>query len=587
MTRRRRRRAFNVREKRSEGRVRPRRPVALFLDPRKRRPSRGRSRSRRCERCATRTSWTFTPPFQWWWKKDESGGPPPKDGGVRREWARLLGAGWLDAAARPAAAAAVAGAAWECAVWAPGGSKRRRDEGGGVRRVGPVRPEVLVCAPRRRPTATATRHRPVSHRPVSHRPFPRTNWRTRISRIPLRRRPVRSAPRPVVERVARLERTGRLDRRSRPEVGGAGSTGTREGRSRQGKGDEKDRRAQRDAGRVAASADPLLHRLLNTAPRRLRTMPWLDGAAKGTAGDVGNRCIFPRGLARTSSSFDPRRAAPTISTISTIDDDAAGDERISWKPGRRAMEVNAELRDVAEAHRAPSSPRRTQLRDRPARTGGNRDGGQVGGRDTSDEGEPSLLRSRTSRNTAAIAATGRRRVRRAGLHGDAAGRRVDARREEQRGDGALSLAVLHADFFEGGISSFSYPGGDDAGDGFEPTGGIAESATDAILDALTRGAMDGAERGAFMAYAAASSRCHAADQSRRRKCAEYLWRRVRGGRGLRYQRCEDLGAVASRGRRRRRWVFPAGRWQGRGDVRRAGSRGVEDGNAREVPGRSN
>ena len=54
----------------------------------------------------------------------------PADVIVRTEWARLLGAGWLDADARPDAAAAVAGAAWECARVGLGlGFSRPGDEG--------------------------------------------------------------------------------------------------------------------------------------------------------------------------------------------------------------------------------------------------------------------------------------------------------------------------------------------------------------------------------------------------------------------------------------------------------------------------
>ena len=69
----------------------------------------------------------------------------PADVIVRTEWARLLGAGWLDADARPDAAAAVAGAAWECARVGLGlglyRAGRRRDAGGCVRGAGEVRPE--------------------------------------------------------------------------------------------------------------------------------------------------------------------------------------------------------------------------------------------------------------------------------------------------------------------------------------------------------------------------------------------------------------------------------------------------------------
>ena len=77
-------------------------------------------------------------------------------------------------------------------------------------------------------------------------------------------------------------------------------------------------------------------------------MPRLDGAAKGTAGDVGNRCGPAGPRAHLLLFRPPPRRSDNLNDLN--DDDAAGDER-RRKPGRRAMEVNAELRDVAETHR--------------------------------------------------------------------------------------------------------------------------------------------------------------------------------------------------------------------------------------------
>ena len=259
--------------------------------------------------------------------KDEgNGGPPPKDGGVRREWARLLGAGWLDAAARPAAAAAVAGAAWECAVWAPGGSNDDGTREAAYEALARFDPEVLVCAPPATTDGDGDASPPGESPPGESPPVPADELANAYltDPAPTTSGAVRAAS-AVVERVARLERNRAARSTLAPGGWGGGLGGSGRGDRAQGKGDEKDRRAQRDAGRVAASADPLLHRLLNTAPRRLRTMPRLDGAAKGTEGDVGNRC-GPAGPRAHLLLFrpPPRRSDDLIS----IDDDR---RRRGWR----------------------------------------------------------------------------------------------------------------------------------------------------------------------------------------------------------------------------------------------------------------
>ena len=281
-----------------------------------------------------------------------------------------------------------------------------------------------------------------------------------------------------------------------------------------------------DAGRIAASADPTLHRLLNTAPRRLRTMPRLDGAAKGTVGgSIANWC-GPAGPRAHLLLFRP--PPPRRSDSDSDDDDSAGDER-RRKPGRRAMDINAELRDVAEAHRRAFAAAASALREPPrahwwhastaVKSWSRFVRGWLGA-------EYSSLR-RVAESAAIARAEAVASVARVCTET----LRDDASTPDARSNAAMALsspALL--DFYEGYSSSSANPvdGGranddDDAGAGDGPTfRGIAESATDAIRDALTRGAMDGAERGAFTAYAAAASRCHAADRPRRRLCAEYL-----------------------------------------------------------------
>ena len=328
----------------------------------------------------------------------------------------------------------------------------------------------------------------------------------------------------VVERVARLERNRAARSTLAPGGGAFGGSGASHGAER---GDDDRRRAERDAGRIAASADPTLHRLLNTAPRRLRTMPRLDGAAKGTAGgSIANWC-GPAGPRAHLLLFRP--PPPRRSDSDTDDDDAAGDER-RRKPGRRAMDINAELRDVAQAHRRAFAAAASALREPPrahwwhastaVKSWSRFVRGWLGA-------EYSSLR-RVAESAAVARAEAVASVARVCTET----LRDDASTPDARSNAAMALsspALL--DFYEGyGYSSSSNPvdGGranddDDAGAGDGPTSrGIAESATDAIRDALTRGAMDGAERGAFTAYAAAASRCHAADRPRRRLCAEYL-----------------------------------------------------------------
>ena len=484
-------------------------PLRFFLDPSRRYPpSRGRSRSRRCERCATRTSSTSTPPSAWWWRrrvKTRPGAPPPPEGGARREWARLLGAGWLDAAARPDAAAAVAGAAWECAAWNhPGDSN---DEGTREAAYGALArfdPETLVAPPGDGESpADASPPVPADELATAYLtdPAPTTSGTIRAAAA-------------VVERVARLERNRAA--RSTLAPGGGSLLGGSVG--------DDARRAKRDGGRIAASSDPLLHRLLNTAPRRLRTMPRLDGAAKGTDGDVGNRCGPAGPRAHLLLFRPPPRRSDDEDDFDDDDrnEDAAGDER-RRKPGRRAMEVNAELRDVAEAHRRAFVTVASALREPPR--------AHWWHAATAVKSWSRFVRRWLRAEYAALANVAESAAI-AAEEAVASVARVctetltdDASAPDARSNAAMALsspALL--DFFEGNSFSVSTPGesrrGDDAGDG--PTGGIAESATDAIRDALTRGAMDGAERGAFMAYAAAASRCHAADRPRRRRCAEYL-----------------------------------------------------------------
>ena len=287
--------------------------------------------------------------------RDEgNGGPPPR--GRQARVARLLGAGWLDAAARPALRRRSP---------APRGSARfghpavqaTTGRGGGVRSVGPVRPRGAVVLPGTRPTATATRHRPVSHRP-----FPRTNWR-RVSYGPAPTSSGRSAPRPRWSNAWRgWSETGRLDRRSRPEAGPAGpcASAHREKATKRTVA-LKGTRAESRRPRTRCCTGCSTPRPGGCGPCQGWTAP-----PRGPRGTSGTGAA-PRGLARTSSSFDPRRAAPTPTQ-----------RRRGWrrrrrrKPGRRAMDINAELRDVAEAHRRAFAARRARFVSRPARTGGTR-----------------------------------------------------------------------------------------------------------------------------------------------------------------------------------------------------------------------
>ena len=402
------------------------------------------------------------------------------------------------------AAAAVAGAAWECAAWNPGDSN---DEGTREAAYGALArfdPETLVAPPGDDESpADATPPVPADELATAYLtdPAPTTSGTIRAAAA-------------VVERVARLERNRAA--RSTLAPGGGSLLGGSVG--------DDAHRAKRDGGRIAASSDPLLHRLLNTAPRRLRTMPRLDGAAKGTDGDVGNRC-GPAGPRAHLLLFRPPPRRSDGEDDFDDDDrnkDAAGDER-RRKPGRRAMEVIAELRDVAEAHRRAFVTVASALREPPrAHWWHAATAVKSWSRFVRRWLRAEYVALANVAESAAIAAE----------EAVASVARVctetltdDASAPDARSNAAMALSSLTLlDFFEGNSFSVSNPGesrrGDDAGDG--PTGGIAESATDAIRDALTRGAMDGAERGAFMAYAAAASRCHAADRPRRRRCAEYL-----------------------------------------------------------------
>ena len=308
---------------------------------------------------------------------------------------------------------------WECAAWNPGDSN---DEGTREAAYGALArfdPETLVAPPGGDESpADATPPVPADELATAYLtdPAPTTSGTIRAAAA-------------VVERVARLERNRAA--RSTLAPGGGSLLGGSVG--------DDARRAKRDGGRIAASSDPLLHRLLNTAPRRLRTMPRLDGAAKGTDGDVGNRCGPAGPRAHLLLFRPPPRRSDDEDDLDDDDrnEDAAGDER-RRKPGRRAMEVIAELRDVAEAHRRAFVTVASALREPPrAHWWHAATAVKSWSRFVRRWRARRVRGARERRGIGRHRRGGGGRVRRAGLHGDADGRRVGAGREEQRGDGAF------------------------------------------------------------------------------------------------------------------------------------------------------
>ena len=306
--------------------------------------------------------------------------------------------------------------------WAPGGWTRRRDrrlrrrspaprgsarfghpavrttKGRGRRRTARwpgSTPRCSFVLPRRRPTATATRHRPVSHRPF---PVPgRTGERVShgsgsddVRCGPRRRRGGRTRG------EAGTKPGGSIDARAR-RLGG------RARRVREGAIAHREKATKRTValkGTRAESRRPRTRCCTGcSTPRPGGCGPCQGWTAppRGPTGDVGNRCGPAGPRAHLLLFRPPPRRSDDLNDLND-DDDAAGDER-RRKPGRRAMEVNAELRDVAEAHRRAFVAAATRFGSRPARTGGTRRRRSSRGRGSSAVGsEPSRRRSRTSRN---------------------------------------------------------------------------------------------------------------------------------------------------------------------------------------------
>jgi hypothetical protein len=88
---------------------------------------------------------------------------------------------------------------------------------------------------------------------------------------------------------------------------------------------------------------------------------------------------------------------------------------------------------------------------------------------------------------------------------------------DARSNAALAMSSPALLDFANGVSSKTAENGSN-----HDVKGTTESVTDAIHEGLTSGSMVGAERRAFLAYAAAVSRCHAADKPRRESCAQFL-----------------------------------------------------------------
>jgi hypothetical protein len=415
----------------------------------------------------------------------------PADVIVRTEWARLLGAGWLDADARPDAAAAVAGAAWECARVGLGlGFSRPGDEGtraAAYEALGRFDPKVLVEPPAKdekddETLACTPAPVPAGELAIAYLTDPASSTSATVS-----------AAAKVVEGVARLER-GRMAR-SHLAPGGFLRPETSDETSR------NDARVRREKGHAAASNDPLLHRLLNTTPRRLRTMPRLDGASKGGGGGNVQERYGPAGAGAHLFLFRPAPRA----------DD--GDDVVDAR--RRATEVNAELRARAEAHRRAFASCAAEIREPPRTHWWH---GQ-----TLLKSWHRFIRRWLRAEVAAFAnvaesdsVASEEAV--ASVTGVLFKTLADPNATpDARSNAALAMSSPALLDFANGVSSKTAENGSN-----HDVKGTTESVTDAIHEGLTSGSMVGAERRAFLAYAAAVSRCHAADKPRRECCATFL-----------------------------------------------------------------
>ena len=418
----------------------------------------------------------------------------PADVIVRTEWARLLGAGWLDADARPDAAAAVAGAAWECARVGLGlGCTGPGDEGtraAAYEALGRFDPKVLVEPPAKdekdekddETLACTPAPVPAGELAIAYLTDPASSTSATVS-----------AAAKVVEGVARLER-GRMARSSLAP-GGFLRPETSDETSR------NDAKVRREKGHAAASNDPLLHRLLNTTPRRLRTMPRLDGASKGGGGGNVQERYGPAGAGAHLFLFRPPPRA----------DD--GDDVVDAR--RRATEVNAELRARAEAHRRAFASCAAEIREPPRSHWWH---GQ-----TLLKSWHRFIRRWLRAEVAAFANVAESDS----VASEEAVASVTAvlfktladpnATPDARSNAALAMSSPALLDFANGVSSKTAENGSN-----HDVKGTTESVTDAIHEGLTSGSMVGAERRAFLAYAAAVSRCHAADKPRRESCAQFL-----------------------------------------------------------------
>ena len=297
----------------------------------------------------------------------------------------------------------------------------------------------------------------------------------------------------VVEGVARLER-GRMARSSLAP-GGFLRPETSDETSR------NDAKVRREKGHAAASNDPLLHRLLNTTPRRLRTMPRLDGASKGGSGGNVQERYGPAGAGAHLFLFRPPPRA----------DD--GDDVVDAR--RRATEVNAELRARAEAHRRAFASCAAEIREPPRSHWWH---GQ-----TLLKSWHRFIRRWLRAEVAAFANVAESDS----VASEEAVASVTAvlfktladpnATPDARSNAALAMSSPALLDFANGVSSKTAENGSN-----HDVKGTTESVTDAIHEGLTSGSMVGAERRAFLAYAAAVSRCHAADKPRRESCAQFL-----------------------------------------------------------------
>ena len=418
----------------------------------------------------------------------------PADVIVRTEWARLLGAGWLDADVRPDAAAAVAGAAWECAKVGLGlGFSRPGDEGtraAAYEALGRFDPKVLVEPPEPRgegekddeTLACTPAPVPAGKLAIAYLTDPALSTSATVA-----------AAAKVVEGVARLER-GRMAR-SHLAPGGFLRPETSDETSK------NDARVRREKGHAAASNDPLLHRLLNTTPRRLRTMPRLDGASKGGGGGNVRETYGPAGAGAHLFLFRPPPRA----------DD--GHDVVDAR--RRATEVNAELRARVEAHRRAFASCAAEIREPPRTHWWH---GQ-----TLLKSWHRFIRRWLRAEVAAFANVAESDS----VAAEEAVMSVTAilfktladpnATPDARSNAALAMSSPALLDFANGVSSKTAETGSN-----HDVKGTTESVTDAIHEGLTSGSILGAERRAFLAYAAAVSRCHAADKPRRESCAQFL-----------------------------------------------------------------